>query len=244
MLTVNTGPQSDIAVLTATGAIYDKLKGEIVKLTRWPGETISRSEIAEEFGVSSMPIHDAVRRLGNDGLVETVPTKGTFVARIPLDTLRTALEARRILEDKVVRRAAECAAAGDVQRLRGALQGQREAILQRDDLAFHQANEEFHRTLAATASYPFFWEVCSRIKLPIDRALRLAPSGQEQLYRFHADHQAVCEQVSRNDPDAAAEALASHFQAVRMVVERAIRQYPECFTGSWGVTETPAPDPA
>jgi len=47
-----------------------------------PGTVFSRRKLAEEFGMSFLPISEALQRLENDGLVESRPRAGTRV-RVP-----------------------------------------------------------------------------------------------------------------------------------------------------------------
>lgn len=218
--------------LTATTAIYNALKSDIVSLRRRPGEPVRRPHIAQQFGVSSTPIHEAMRRLEVDGLVTSVYGKGTYVAPIPLDGLATAIEARRALEQLTVRCAAERATPESLDWLRKALDTQRQAMARADHPAFYRADEQFHGLVARIAAHPLFWNVAQKTKTQVDRCLRLSRSAPDHIRAFVADHEAIVEAIAASDPAQADEALSRHFETVRTVVQTTVREMPEFFEGT------------
>src|SRR5579864_5094934 len=74
---------------------YEKLREWIIAGTLHPGETLRDQEIAERLGVSRTPVREALRRLDDEGFVETALNRWTRVA--PLD-LKKALEIYSVIE--------------------------------------------------------------------------------------------------------------------------------------------------
>lgn len=74
---------------------YEKLKQWIIHGTLRPGETLRDQQIAESLGVSRTPVREALRRLEDEGFVETALNRWTRVA--PLD-LKKAVETYSIIE--------------------------------------------------------------------------------------------------------------------------------------------------
>src|SRR5258707_15507919 len=66
----------------AAPQVFERLRGMIVALELPPGSPLSRAALAEQFGVSSTPIRDALMRLDEEGLVEGFPQYATVVSRI------------------------------------------------------------------------------------------------------------------------------------------------------------------
>ena len=60
--------------------IYDRLRELICRGELEPGARLSPPELAARFGVSTMPVREALRLLGEEGLVEVAPRKWTRVA--------------------------------------------------------------------------------------------------------------------------------------------------------------------
>ena len=93
--------------MSASRRVYLCLRQRIVEMSMLPGERVVERDIAEEFGTSRTPVHEAVQRLADEGLIEVIPRSGTFVARIPLDQLEEANLVRHALETGVIEKAAE-----------------------------------------------------------------------------------------------------------------------------------------
>jgi DNA-binding GntR family transcriptional regulator len=63
--------------------VYNKLLDWIMEGFLRPGEKIVDKEIAEHMGVSRTPVREALRRLEDRGLVESVANRWTRVSKIP-----------------------------------------------------------------------------------------------------------------------------------------------------------------
>ena len=57
----------------AAPQVFERLRKLITSLALPPGSPLSRNSLAEQFGVSSTPIRDALMRLEEEGLVEVFP---------------------------------------------------------------------------------------------------------------------------------------------------------------------------
>jgi DNA-binding GntR family transcriptional regulator len=83
---------------SAADVVYQKIKDEIVMAKLEPGALVDEISLAGRFLVSRTPIREALRRLEQDGLVTTIPRRGTLVRRptlqdiVEIDHIRTLLE--------------------------------------------------------------------------------------------------------------------------------------------------------
>src|SRR5689334_25406522 len=75
-----------------------RLRGEIVEGAFAPGERLVEEQLTRRFGTSRAPLREALRLLGQQGLVEHLPRRGVRVTRLSardideLFTLRDAPE--------------------------------------------------------------------------------------------------------------------------------------------------------
>jgi DNA-binding GntR family transcriptional regulator len=91
---------------TSVASLKDKVKQEmrnaIISNELKPGERIIETEIAKSFGVSQVPVREALRGLEEEGLVTSIKYTGAFVAEINISeifhmyTLRAEIEANVI----------------------------------------------------------------------------------------------------------------------------------------------------
>ncbi len=87
----------------AAPQVFEQLRKLITSLALPPGSPLSRNALAEQFGVSSTPIRDALMRLEEEGLVEVFPQYATVVSRIDIGLAQQAHFLRQALELEIVK---------------------------------------------------------------------------------------------------------------------------------------------
>ena len=89
--------------------VYQALRREIGQLERAPGERLPLEELAARFDVSLTPVRQALRRLESEGLVVSLPRRGSRVASLTVDELEEIQAVRVGLETFLAREgAARC----------------------------------------------------------------------------------------------------------------------------------------
>ena len=79
--------------------VYEAIIRGVLARRYRPGQALNRREVAAELSVSISPVNEAFAVLQSEGIVQTLPRKGTFVAQLDwrdlteLTLIRTALEA-------------------------------------------------------------------------------------------------------------------------------------------------------
>ncbi len=199
---------------SAAALIYQTLRRDIVSLHRKPGDPIVEKDLAATFGVSRTPIREALLRLAAEHLVEIAPQSGTFVARIPLDALPEAIVIRRALEELAVKAAAGNASRSQIALLEANLERQREAVAGDDRDAFHDADEDFHATIAGTAGYPGIWPLVQQVKLQVDRYRHLTLPQPGRMARLVDEHAAIVHAIRDHDAGLAVAKLGRHLDGL------------------------------
>ena len=83
--------------------VFDVLKQEILNLELKPGQPISENEICARFDVSRTPVREALRRLQEQGFVNTIPYSGTYVTLLNLKDIKQMIYMRVAVELMVMR---------------------------------------------------------------------------------------------------------------------------------------------
>lgn len=63
---------------------YNNIRKDIMNMTLEPGVSVSVQKLSERYGVSRTPVHGAIVRLQQSGLVEIYPQRKTVVSKIDL----------------------------------------------------------------------------------------------------------------------------------------------------------------
>lgn len=197
--------------------IYLDLRERIVNVAMLPGTRIIERDIAAEYGISRTPVHEAVQRLAEEGLVEIRPHFGTFVARIPLDALDEAMLVRTALELAIVEIAARRSTPERIASLRKILVEQRAYTAAGDTAGFHQTDEAFHAALAEMSGYPGVWPIILQAKTQIDRYRRLTLPLPGRMESVVDQHMAVLDAIEAGKPQKARDAMHGHLDYVLSV---------------------------
>jgi DNA-binding GntR family transcriptional regulator len=216
--------------MSASRRVYLCLRRRIVEMKMLPGARVIERDIAEEFGTSRTPVHEAVQRLADEGLIEIVPRSGTFVARIPLDALEEANLVRHALETAIIEKAAERVGPEDAGRLRAILADQEAAITANDFGTFHRTDERFHALLAELSGYPGVWPIIQQAKTQMDRYRQLTLPLEGRMIGVLEEHRAVVDAIEARDPARAVAAMREHLDHVMPVLEITRKLRPEFFT--------------
>ena len=85
--------------------IIVRLRQEILTGRIQPGQRIRLRTLEELFGVSHIPIREALRSLEAEGLVANIPQRGAIATPLSIEEIAEVYDMRRILEPAVAERA-------------------------------------------------------------------------------------------------------------------------------------------
>lgn len=175
------------------------------------GAPLSERKLAEKLGMSRMPVHEALRQLEQEGVVEVKPARGTFLR---------PLEAGDLNDICKVREALECLAA-DLAATHGASPalkacGTRMRIMAQDPSAFTAAEiddvgTEFHELLMQSSSNAALIETMRLLRLRFRLAFHLPRYlSPEKVDATLAEHLAIFDAVAARDAKAASRLMREH----------------------------------
>ena len=87
--------------------VYEELKRQILVGEIAPGTRMMEVELAEDMGVSSTPVREAIRKLEKEGLVTIEPRRGAYASDISIKDMVDVLEVRQMLEGMAASMAAQ-----------------------------------------------------------------------------------------------------------------------------------------
>lgn len=135
--------------------IRDTLRTRIFEGHYPAGTRLIERDLAAEFGVSRLPVREALRMLRQEGLIEDRLPKGAVVRGLSDKDVRDLFAVRLALEVLASRLAAQCATNDDLERLEALLDRAAEALARGSVLEAHRANNEFHDLITQIADNGF-----------------------------------------------------------------------------------------
>ena len=199
--------------------VLERLRDDIISLAMPPGTVIARLTLAEQFGLSSTPVRDALLKLEEEGLVDIFPQHATVVSAIDLSLAYQAQFLRRSIEMEIVRTLAEKHDAAVADRL-ATLVGRQRAAQGRGDMdEFTILDAAFHRQLYEEMGVGDLWALVRRQSGHLDRlrALHLPISGKAKA--ILDEHDAIVAAIRSGEGAAAQERLRAHLSGTLANIE-------------------------
>jgi DNA-binding GntR family transcriptional regulator len=207
--------------------LYDWLRGAILDLRLKPGAFLSRSAVAEQLGVSSTPVRDALSRLADESLVEVFPQHATRVALIDLALVSQAHFLRRSIELEVVRTVTDRHNADLLERLQASLARQRAIYGIGDLTGFTAEDQAFHHLMYEGAGMGDLWSLVRSRSGHLDRLRRLHLPIEGKAAAVLHDHEQIVAAIAAGDSDAAYQAVRRHLAGTLANVDDIRRRHPD-----------------
>jgi DNA-binding GntR family transcriptional regulator len=138
------GPAEGLVAPTTHQEVYRRLREQILFGGIRPGSAVTLRGLADQLGVSPMPVREAVRRLIAERALLLQDNRRVLVAPMTRDTFDQILFARRALEPELAARALARLTAADIAAIEKIDKAIDRAMLAGDTEAYMRSNYEFH----------------------------------------------------------------------------------------------------
>ncbi len=195
---------------TVTESVVDAVRARILSAELPEGTQLRQQSLAEELGVSRIPLREAFRRLEAEGLLTIVPHRGAVVSAPSLDEISELFDLRAMLEPDLVRRAIPYLTPAGLRETERILGDYTAAFERRDIAAWGTLNTQFHLSLYAPSGRVRSTALVHGLLDQTDRYTRmqlLLTSGQS---RAQQEHAALLQACRDGDADQAATLVARH----------------------------------
>jgi DNA-binding GntR family transcriptional regulator len=129
--------------------VEDKLRRAIIRGRFAPGEHLSDRALCELYKVSRTVVREAVRQLEAEGLVESVPNRGSFVRTLSVDEAVQIFDTRAVLEAWATRRFVQYATDRQINELVHELEDLKSCVAAGEDIDLVDRKQRFYDMLFA-----------------------------------------------------------------------------------------------
>src|SRR5689334_25114870 len=81
-----------------TEKAYQAISSAIARLELKPGEALKQDHLARWLSISRTPVREALRRLEQDGIIQTLPGRGLVVTELTVKDVEDMIEMLRLLD--------------------------------------------------------------------------------------------------------------------------------------------------
>lgn len=208
---------------TLTSAVARHIRDTIMRGEFVPGQALPEIWLAERLQTSRGTIREAFRTLADQGLVEIIPHKGSFVATLTPRRAREIFTLRAELESYAVRLVMERGgySAATREALKIALERLRVDPVDADQYELADADMHFHDLLTRESDHQVLLEMLGSLRLQTRQFIVYTKLMGSDVEPEHTTHRRLLEAVESNDPDRAASAVRDHIiQAGRQLLSK------------------------
>lgn len=197
--------------LVSTGDLIARsLRADIMQGKLRSEEPLRQDEIAARFGVSKIPVREALVQLQAEGLVTFYPNRGAIVSRLSRAEAEEIFVMRVALETAALRRAIPHLTIANLAQAEGIL----DTIEEEQNVAqWGDLNWNFHATLYTPAGLPRLMEWVKRLHIHVARYLVIYLAGMDYQTASQNEHRQILEACRQGNIEAATEHLTHHLQS-------------------------------
>ncbi len=202
---------------------YQEIKHRIFTVTYAPGAYLNEARISEQLQIGRTPVHQALHRLAEEGLVTVMPRKGVIVRPVSLDEVAHIIEVRLLNEPFCASLAARRVSRADLELPKSILSAaQHELDVGNGVEELMRLDQAFHSWIARTSGNAVLAGIVSKLQ---DRAARfwfLSLSEGDHPREVQAEHLEILEAIGSKNEDRAAEKTRAHIESFRNNVLRVL----------------------
>lgn len=188
--------------------IASNLREEILNGVLAPGQRLQEQALAERYGVSRVPVRDALRRLEVERLVHVEPNRGAFVTQVTAEEASELLHVRLVLEELIARDAALHRTEEQLDELREIVASGQSSVRGASPSHLVGLNTQFHRALGRASGNATAAGLVEQLRARIE--LVYAGKLPRRAESSWDEHAAILEAIAVGDPDVAGACVRDH----------------------------------
>jgi DNA-binding GntR family transcriptional regulator len=204
---------------TAAGYVADSLREAIRSGTLADGTELNQVALAERFGISRVPVREALRALEGEGWITALPHRRAVVLSLPLERVREIFEVRALLEKHLLSKAIPAWSASTISRLEGLCDAMDRCADHREWVAL---NQEYHATLLAPAGSPLAVELLEQLGSQVERYVRSLQADVAREREAGHEHRDIVAAAKTGDVARATALIDDHIARTAELVVAAI----------------------
>nr|WP_057925496.1 GntR family transcriptional regulator [Burkholderia ambifaria] len=183
------------------------------------GERLVERDLAEHFGISRIPMREAIQRLEREGLLDIFRNRGAVVRMLSAADVQEIYDMRALLEGDAIYRSVKriddetLARAELVHRLLG-----ESSVPRRQG----ELNREFHALLYSCCGNERLLKAIAELRSQVERYERLQATLLADTPSFQVEHEAILQACRERNARGARAMTVAHLESARRIVMRLV----------------------
>ncbi|CAM2180707.1 GntR family transcriptional regulator [Burkholderia latens] len=200
-------------------AVAASLREMIINGELQAGERLVERDLAERFGISRIPMREAIQRLEREGLLDIFRNRGAVVRMLSASDVQEIYDMRTLLEGDAIYRSVKrlddetLARAELVHRLLG-----ESSVPRRQG----ELNREFHALLYSCCGNDRQLKAIAELRGQVERYERLQATLLADTPSFQVEHEAILQACRERNVRSARAMTVAHLDSARSIVMRLV----------------------
>ena len=212
----------DSKLLSLEERVYETLEDEILAGKYPRGFALGEKMLSEKMGVSRTPVRAALRRLDEDGLIESVANKGSVVVGITRDDIVGIYQIRMRLEGLASLLAASKISEEDLSLLLESVELAEFYIDKKNTEKLKELDSQFHETIYKAADNVQLCKTLSELHRKIKTYRKLSLNVPGRLEKSVAEHREIYEAIASGNGELADNLTSLH---VKRALENMLKTF-------------------
>ncbi|MGI6257744.1 MAG: GntR family transcriptional regulator [Anaerovoracaceae bacterium] len=187
-----------------------RLKEDILSGRLRKNQKLTEQSICDNYQVSRTPVREALVQLEMEGLVESIPNRGSFVVGLSQQDMLDILTLRKIYEVQATSWAIERITEDELDQLEENFEFMEFYTMKEDVDKMLNINQNFHQMIYTASHNRMLMQMLSSYQVYLQYARKKAPREENYLTTVLDEHRKIFEAFKEKDPQAGAAAMAAH----------------------------------
>lgn len=201
--------------MTLADKAYEQVKDRLISAAYVPGQFLQEAQVCADLKLGRTPVHQALHRLQQEGLVEIIPRKGILVKSDSLSEIFLALEVRELVEPYCAALCAKKATDADIATMRGLLEEYESKRGQANKTELMKMDRRLHTMITEVAGNHLLTDFLRPIHERMSRIWFLPHWQNHDFRRTGSEHDALFKAIRNHDAKAAREGMKAHLASLR-----------------------------
>lgn len=179
------------------------------------GAKLNERTLSAQLHISTTPVKEALRILESEGLIYSIPRKGSFVSDFSLSHVKQIIYARAALEGTAAYFTVENMTEELVKELEAILGKSQKAMEEADIQKFSEYNSQFHQILRKNCNNEYINKMVEILRAMDRTSLDITlAKHKEEFAMSYQEHQEIMEAIRRRDASRVEHCVVSHIRRV------------------------------